>query len=233
MNNLTLLTYTNSNAQDIHSLYFNRVKKYFSSIKNVVAASDEDISGINTILYKNDQPYFEQICNTLDKITTEYILYNQEDYILFDYVDTEKIQETIGTLAKNNNVAFVRLIQSATQNSVQVNENYLQLDKNHQYFYSAQAAVWRKTDLKDMFLASKAQSIRDEPQNSSFLKRLNKYGLCVTGRGRKIGDHFNSLVYPYIATAVVGGKWNCSEYEEELSELFEEYSINKNIRGTR
>ena len=37
--------------------------------------------------------------------------------------------------------------------------------------------------------------------------------------------HHDSSTYPYIATAIVKGMWNVSEYPEELKEVFNEYSI--------
>lgn len=233
MNNLTLLTYTNSKVQDLHKPYFNRVKKYFPSLIHHLVISDILIPDVKTYLYKNEQPHFEQMYNALDNIKTEYVLYSQEDYILFDNVDTEKIQKCLNTLANNKDVSFIRLIQSGIENSIPINKHYLQLSADHQYFYSTQATIWKKYDLKSMFIHSKAQSIRDESQNSPFLKNLNKYGLCTTYKGKQIGNHFNSTIYPYIATAIVNGKWNCSEYNEELNILFNEFSINKNIRGTR
>jgi hypothetical protein len=48
----------------------------------------------------------------------------------------------------------------------------------------------------------------------------------------KIGlSHWQSEIYPYIATAIFKGKWNFSEYGAELEELLEEYRIDPNIRG--
>lgn len=43
--------------------------------------------------------------------------------------------------------------------------------------------------------------------------------------------HWDSFCFPYIATAIVKGKWNFLEYSKELSILLEKYNINKNIRG--
>ena len=43
--------------------------------------------------------------------------------------------------------------------------------------------------------------------------------------------HYDSLVFPYIATAINKGKWNMSEYSNELDKLFGEYNINPFERG--
>jgi len=42
---------------------------------------------------------------------------------------------------------------------------------------------------------------------------------------------YDSNIFPYIATAIVKGKWNYSEYKNELDILFDMYKINKMERG--
>ena len=49
----------------------------------------------------------------------------------------------------------------------------------------------------------------------------------------KIGGHFESEVYPYVATGVVKGKWNVSEYPTVLDRIFTDYNIDPSIRGVR
>jgi hypothetical protein len=44
-------------------------------------------------------------------------------------------------------------------------------------------------------------------------------------------NHYDSSIYPYIATALVRGKWNLSEYNFELKPLLEKYKIEINLRG--
>ena len=44
--------------------------------------------------------------------------------------------------------------------------------------------------------------------------------------------HYDSLVWPYIATAINKGKWNTSEYSQELDALSKEYNVNLSERGT-
>ena len=52
------------------------------------------------------------------------------------------------------------------------------------------------------------------------------------GDERKRGIyHCDSIIYPYIATAITKGKWNYGEYMTELDELFNEYGIVPFERG--
>ena len=43
--------------------------------------------------------------------------------------------------------------------------------------------------------------------------------------------HYDSSVYPYVATAIVKGKWNMSQYPKQLEEILRENKINVNDRG--
>ena len=82
-----------------------------------------------------------------------------------------------------------------------------------------------------MFQLAKPKSIRDEFSNSKYLLDVSINGLCSYLNGEKIGGHHNSYSYPYIATAIVQGKWNTLEYKDELDIIFNDYNIDKNIRG--
>ena len=85
--NLTLLTYTNSKVIDLHKAYFDRINKFFN-IKKHIVLSDVilDVPNIDLVLYR-DEKYYEQILMAINKIDTDYIIYSQEDYIIYDNVD--------------------------------------------------------------------------------------------------------------------------------------------------
>ena len=233
--NLTLLTYTHSKASDLHNLYFDRVKKFFNP-QNQVVLCDKEINyeGIVMSIYDNESKYYEQMVNALDTVKTNFVIYSQEDYILFDDVNMDKINDLISTLENDKKISFIRLIYSGIDfNVIDYNEELIYLNPEHQYYFSTQITIWRTQDLRDMFNKSKTETIWDETKNSIHLKELNKIGLCVKSKGDKVGGHFNSSIYPYIATAIVKGKWNDSEYGNQLNTIYGEYNINKEIRGVR
>ena len=43
--------------------------------------------------------------------------------------------------------------------------------------------------------------------------------------------HYESKIYPYVATAIVKGKWNFSGYPEKLKIILNNNKINVDIRG--
>jgi hypothetical protein len=61
---------------------------------------------------------------------------------------------------------------------------------------------------------------------------MNLKGLYYYADEPKRGQsHYDSSIFPYIASALVGGKWNLREYEQELVELIDKYKIDIEIRG--
>jgi hypothetical protein len=233
MKNISLLTYTHSNCSDVHPIYLDSIEKYFNSITHYILTNSplQDIRVIE-ILYDDNTDYFEQILLGLSKLDTEYLIFSQEDFILFDFVNKDIIEKYISLMTEDINISFIRLINSGINGyEKNYNDDLVVLDSNHEYFFSCQVTIWRKKTLEDMFKKSKIKHIRQEPQNSSFLKSLGGIGLCVKQKGEKVGGHYNSLVYPYIATAITLGRWNFSEYGEKLKPILETYNIDKYKRG--
>jgi len=231
MKDITLFTYTHSNCEDLHNAYFERVNKY-SNIKNKLTLCDVDIPNVYTKIYSNDDPFYKQILDGLSEVDTEYVLYSQEDYILFDYVKEDFINKYIKIMIDDKNIGFIRLIKSGIEiEGERYNDELSIINENSQYYYSTQATIWRKSTLIDLFNKSKSISIRDEVMNSQYLRELNIIGLYINQNGEKVGGHYNSLVWPYISTAVVLSKWNTMEYKNELFKLFDEFKIDKSKRG--
>jgi hypothetical protein len=106
------------------------------------------------------------------------------------------------------------------------------LKKYSDYYFSTQITIWRKDLLIQLFESYKTQTVRDEIATSYELSKFDYIGMAVKRKGKSVGGHFDSLEYPYIATACVGGKWNVSEYPY-ITTLLNKYDIDISIRGYR
>ena len=72
-----------------------------------------------------------------------------------------------------------------------------------------------------------------EPRAQEICKYFKIRGLYTHNGEPKRGElHWDTSVYPYIATAIVKGKWNLSQYEKELGMLLRKYIIDPSDRGT-
>lgn len=239
-NKVSMILYTNSKCFDIHNIFFDRLSKHFNGLDEMVVLSDEQINDYRSgwalncklLIYNESGTYCEQMLNGIDHANNEFIIYSQEDYILYDDVDLNKIDKYIDIMIGDESINFIRLIKSGLNgDESEYNNDLVIVNSESDYYFSTQITIWRKKSLKDMFLRSNTKSIFDEPLNSPYLREIGGIGLCTKIHGDKVGSHFSSIIYPYIATALVRGKWNTMEYEDEIDIILNEYSIDKNIRG--
>lgn len=228
LDNLSLVTYTHSKCVDLHEAYFGRIKKYFPELQHNYVTSNQQTDYGTCLVYSDTESHSSQMLNILKVIPTDYLIYSQEDYILFNRVNINELEKAIKVLDTDYTVGFIRLIHSGlgADPSRSYDSTYNYIDKSSTYYYSTQITLWRKTVMQQMFEASKVMSIFDEPYNSPFLKQLNIEGLYEKKRGDRVGGHYNSYTYPYIATAKVKGKWNMQEYAKEIEKIKLDYNIN-------
>jgi hypothetical protein len=187
---------------------------------------------ITEVIYDEESDYYEQILLGLSKIETDYLIYSQEDYVLYDFVNKDLISKYVNLLDNDRDIMFLRLINAGLNGlEKDYDDEFIVIDEDNEYYFSTQITIWRKSDLERMFKLSKTKYISEEPKNSPFLKSLNGLGLCTKLKGDMVGNHFNSLIYPYTAVAILRGKWNFSEYGEILEKLLNKYNIDKNKRG--
>lgn len=60
---------------------------------------------------------------------------------------------------------------------------------------------------------------------------FNSYMVKLGNEVKRGLYHCDSIVFPYIATAINKGRWNISEYRKELTLIFSKYNVNPSIRG--
>lgn len=234
LNDLTLLTYTHSSCIDLHRPFIERIKKYFPELKNRIMCCNTNLEYEDTdcFVYDDADLFSNQLLNALNSIKTKYIIYSQEDCILFDRVNIDRINQYLEIMDSDNSISFIRLIWSGIDSKPEKYNDFLgYIEPKSKYFYSMQTTIWRKSELIDLYNNITVKSIFEEANISVKLRELNKKGLVTLEKGSKVGGHHNSLVYPYISTAIVKKKWNYSEYPKELDELFQEFKIDPKIRG--
>jgi len=248
MSSLALLVDTNSRYSDVWAPYFGRLDTFFPSndLTKYVCVDDEFEEQNHTVgiipdsfiklLYDDNDTYRNQLLSCLEKIQEEYILYTSEDYVLFDFVNKEKLNYIINAL-DNSDYSFVKLTKGPEDVSRdQSYEKLFVIDPASGNFFAQQASVWRTKDFKKIFKESPSTNgrMQQEPGGSEICRRIGiTKGWQYHDSEKKRGIfHYDSSVFPHIATAVVKGKWNILEYFSELMDLFEEYSIDMNIRGT-
>lgn len=222
-----IIVYTHSEYFDVMDICVGQIKKYLPNY-NLIILADKQYGNEKTIIYNSSDKYGSRVFSCLNQLDIFECIFMHEDMILYDIPDLEKI-ETCFKYIKNNQNNLIRLIYAGEKYSLGV--GWLKRLENSSF--TIQPTVVNIEDLKNMFFWWKDKTIYEiEACSLSYLLSL---GIIVNstydGESKRGMFHYDSNIFPYIATAINKGKWNMSEYSIELSELFKQYSIDKNIRG--
>jgi hypothetical protein len=223
-----IIVYTHTDMKDIWPMFFGQLKKYVGDTKIYVAVNKDDtqISDYIRIIYDDSKEYTERWKEILEQIEEETFMFMHEDMILFDEPNFQMLEKYVDYVT-NEMVDSIKLILAGDKfeqwpiDSTLVSNQYSK--------FSIQPTITRK----DIF--------REKVNGVSPLN-IWQFEEAITTNGRdfmvKIGGerkrglyHYDSLVFPYIATAINKGKWNLNEYQQELNPMFEEYNINPFERG--
>lgn len=226
------VVYTNSKCSDLWEMFIEQNRKHigwpiFFITDKLIPNFSED----SQYLYKEEDNYSDVWISALKKINSEFFIYLQEDFILYDDVKIYKINEYVEKL-KNSDYSFVRLIKSGEVNGSVTNTLY-EISSDNQYIFAMQTTIWKTSDYIKILENVNEPKWLETEKYKQYISENEIKGLChYDDEPKRGGNHYDSSVYPYIATALVKGKWIMSEYANELTPLLQNYNIDKNIRGT-
>jgi hypothetical protein len=227
------VAYTNSNCIDLWEIFQKQTIKHCNIPLYLISdAKPKNFGFTDSHIYNNDEPYYKVWIDALKKFDSEYFIYLQEDFFLYDDVNEKKLNEYLEFLKSNKEYSFVRLIKSGNLKNKKITDTLFEIESSNQDIFSMQSTIWRTEDyirLLDYVKDSKWLE-NERYRNASIF--LNIKGLYhYDNEPKRGGAHYDTNVYPYIATALVKGKWNLSEYEKELGDILKVNNIDINKRG--
>jgi hypothetical protein len=227
--NVPLVIYTHSDYKDVWKLLFGQLQKYLPNQKVYVlsdSTAEEIPSEYTTIVYDDSKVYTDRLKESLSQIDEDVVLFQHEDMILFDEPKAELFDKYIGYV-KEEKVDSVKLIY-VMENDV-VSELDSTLISNAYSKFSIQPTLIKLKNFVSLLNSTEPLNIWDF---ELAVPAEGKHYMVRLGDERKRGIyHCDSIIYPYIATAITKGKWNYGEYMNELDELFNEYGIVPFERG--
>lgn len=245
-----LVVNTHSSCSDIWQIFYDQIKKHLPQITKIYFFTDsfetklmELGKDVVVIKYDDTKTYRDQFLESIKFVTEKYFIYANEDYFLYDNVNWEKILYLTEILEKNEELSFIKLIKGPEltnkSNNYKDYTNLYSLDNKSSLFYSMQASIWKTKDKEKIYQFSPAMHIADKGNTLQFESHayktcslLNIQGcLYYEGEDKRGMHHYDSNVFPYIATALIKGKWNVKEYVNELYPIFVKYNIDPNQRG--
>lgn len=233
---IAFFVYTNSDYFDILYPCIKRIRKYLPKVKLYVAANKNDdlLNKFNAIHieYDNEKIYSNRMYDSLLQIKDDYIVYMHEDMILYKSPDYKKIVD-LANIMHIEKIDFIRFcINDGTQVKEEIAGTNLR-SYDGEYYFSVQPSIWNVNSLRQ-FMKHENKNIWDLELYSQNTCKTNykAYTYSTLNENKKGLGHKESIIFPYIATAITKGKWNTLEYKDELTTIFNEYSIDQKIRGT-
>ena len=229
MNKLPLVIYTHTDMKDVWPSFFGQLNKFMSDYKIYVCVNKTDDMIPNNCLqitYDDSKKYTNRILECLSKINEDVILFFHEDMILYanplhNYL--EKYYEYI----LNDFANSIKLLYAGSGGIVSEFEDTLV--QNDLSKFSIQPTIIKTKTFKELIENHLELTIYEF---EDAIKLNEKDFSATNGIEKKRGIfHYDSFVFPYIATAINKGKWNLTEYQNELNPIFEEYNINPFDRG--
>jgi len=249
MNKIALVINTISKNKDIWDMFFDQIEEYVPDsffVKRYIfvdKTKDKLPDGYEVIYYDTNKKYRDQFLSGIKHVKEEYCIYISEDYILYDNIQEDTINQYNKVLDDNPHLSFIRFIKGGITNLSFPNydgrKDLFELHHSIPYFYTNQAALWRTRDLEKIHQHGPNLHIANMDYENSFewratqtCQELDIRGLfCFHNESKRGLYHHDCSVFPHIATALVKGKWNISEYEKELSPLIKKYDIDVEKRG--
>lgn len=229
MNKLPIVVYTHTDMKDVWVPFFGRLETFIPNSKIYLICNSQE-HGLDfihkTVFYDDKLSYTDRLFSSLQEIEEEVILFLHEDMILYDEPNFDLLTKYIG-LVKMGTVRSIKLIYAGTDYFMSDIDNTLVTNEYSKF--SIQPTVISVKSLIDIVGQSLGKNIWNF--ESDVTNNENDY-MVKTGSEQKRGMyHYDSRVFPYIATAITKGKWSYSEYPIELDSVFEEFGIDPNIRG--
>jgi hypothetical protein len=227
------VAYTNSNCSDLWDAFQKQTKKHTNIPLYMI--SDKEVSNINLsgmFVYKNEDSYYKVWIDALSRFNSEYFIYLQEDFFLYSDVNHDKINEYVSFLKNNPEYSFVRLIKSGQLGDVKLSDTLYEIEPSNPFIFAMQATIWRTADYIALMETVKENKWLETIEYQHTMNKIGMKGVYhYDNEPKRGGNHYDTNVYPYIATALVKGKWIMSEYSKELSPILSNNNIDQNIRG--
>jgi len=223
-----IIVYTHTDMKDIWPMFFGQLKKYIGDTKVYVAVNEDDtqISDYIRIIYDDTKQYTERWKEILDKVEEETFMFMHEDMILFDKLNFQMLEKYVSYVT-DEMLDSVKLILAGDIFEQWPIDNTL---VSNQYSkFSIQPTVTRKDIFKQK--VNEVSSLNIWQFEEAITTTGRDFMVRIGGERKRGLYHYDSLVFPYIATAINKGKWNLNEYMDELNPMFEEYNINPFERG--
>lgn len=228
--------YTHSDYSDVWPILIGQTNKYLKNKKKYLFTNNLNNFSFDewtVLLYDETDSYQKRFFSCLEQVDSDIVIFHHEDMFLLKQPNIDLLNKLIFYI-KNNKYDLIKLCKASyDDNFHQLLEPNIYKNPNNLLF-SIQPTIIKKSLLLSIYKHTNGNNIWEFEKNSNNLVNFMNLNSCYyfdsseTKRGL---FHWDSNLYPYIATAVVKGKWDYESYNNELSILHDAYKIDPSLRG--
>ena len=230
---MKFIFYSHKDYSDIWPIMFGQAEKYLGQYQKVLFTNEGDAPDDWDVLYYDDSlPYQQRVLSCLAKLNDEVVVFHHEDMFLYGEPDHSALNY-FKDLVERGCISFIKLLRGGYVDTLVDSECSGLVVSPKDMVFTIQPTICKKHDLETMYRDTPGESIWEFESNTYKTTTKENFTGCMayeSGDQKRGMHHYDSKVYPYIATGVVKGKWYISDYPEML-DILDDYDIDRSIRG--
>jgi hypothetical protein len=233
--------YSHTDYDDLWPAFFAQQDKFLGPLREnfmfLNRYSDKVPSHWTQVLYPDSASYTERLSHCLEQIDCKVILFQHEDMFLYGTPNVSALTKILKLLSTSpSRLDYVRFIRGGRYlgSPITGNWKFSRMFKLSPWLLSVQPSFWRREAMLELVSELAGKNIWEfESAGQRVFRRLGIRGATINEKGTRRGKyHWDNAIYPFVATAIVKGKWNISEYRDVLVPILESSAIDPEIRGT-
>ena len=223
---IPILVYTHSDYSFLWKAAIPLLTQYAKGFEIIWCCDSADVALPPTWrLYTYDPSliWSERLKGCLETIDSEYLIYLQEDCLLIDDLDSDKIDFCIEFMKEHNSEFFM----SSQNNSTDFYYDFESYRIVSMFSHYMQPAIWKKSLLYELSSLNIALNENESEKCYSITKSRNCLGIYDTLFEKDLTTR--SFFFPHMH-AISRGKWTFLKYPT-LKALVEAYGIDTTTRG--
>ena len=222
--------YSHTDYDDVWPVFFGQQEKFLGPLgENYIFLnrfSDKVPSHWTQVLYPDTVSYTERLSHCLKQIDCEVLLFQHEDMFLYGTPNVSALKSILRLLtAPKSRLDYVRLVRGGRYfgTAIPGNWKFSRMYRLSPWLLSVQPSFWRRDAMLKLVTELSGKNIWEfESAGQRVFRKLGIRGATINEKGLRRGKyHWDNTIYPFVATAIVKGKWNMSEYSDVLDSILQ------------
>lgn len=223
---ITVVVNSCDNYDDVRSLFKKCFEEFWPQCPFEVIYNYESNPLLNySVNDRKSINWGERLIDILNKVNTEYVLLLFDDFLLEDYVKTEKINQVFSVLESDKNaVVFYLNAACVSDHEDTIEKDFRRLKDNIDYRVNSVPGLWRRKDLINF------TDFRDNPWAWEIFGSYRTFG-CRKNFYSVSSQSQNIYQYAYSkGGGIYRGKWVRDVVEEKIKKY--SLPLDISVRGT-